>query len=67
MDKFEDVDLNSTSNSKKIPILQKDSFTTANTKSGYSSNNNISERKSHSKNIKINHLQECKIKFFLNV
>lgn len=43
MDKFEDVDLNATSNSKKIPILQNDSSLAA----SIASNSNNSEKKSH--------------------
>ena len=43
MDKFEDVDLNATSNSKRIPILQKYS-TTADSTSNFSSNNNNTDK-----------------------
>jgi hypothetical protein len=44
MDKFEDVDLNATSNSKRIPILQNDS-STADSTSNFSSINNNTDKK----------------------
>lgn len=49
MDKFEDVDLNSTSHSKKIPILQNGSSTTSSSISDDSTNPNNSHIKNHSK------------------